>query len=242
MNGKENVSMRHVQVPNVDLKREGLQMKDMVVYAYLKSHQNSSSGECFPSLQCLVQESGLSKPTIIKCIERLEKSGYIYIDRSGRYNRYTFSDYKKFEIYSFDFLYDKSFDIQDKIYIMNMQRYMYKDEISGRGVVQYSDFDIANMLNIDIRTLRKYEQHLLKNHNVMQLVPSKIKDPNTGLYINERVFDLESYHNLLCVKFRQIDDDVNTIKEENKRLWQEIDKLKKQIRYSQVEDASISIE
>ena len=84
MNGKENVSMRHVQVPNVDLKREGLQMKDMVVYAYLKSHQNSSSGECFPSLQCLVQESGLSKPTIIKCIERLEKSGYIYIDRSGR--------------------------------------------------------------------------------------------------------------------------------------------------------------
>jgi len=53
----------------------------------------------------------------------------------------------------------------------------------------------------------------------MTLVPSSKIDPETGLRLNDRVFDFQAYNNLICIKFNKLDDDVDAIRNENKRLW-----------------------
>lgn len=65
-----------------------------------------------------------------------------------------------------------------------MQPHMFKDSNLGVGKVTYSELDIADRLGIDLRTLRKYENHLQQgDHPIMTLVPTKKKDPVTGLAI-----------------------------------------------------------
>ena len=99
----------------------GLEMLDVLIYAYLKKHYNKVTKDAYPSFQYLAEESGISKPTVMKCVDRLEKAGYISITRIKKVNHYTFSDEKKFEIFSFDFLEDKTISPKEKAYIVCMQ-------------------------------------------------------------------------------------------------------------------------
>lgn len=109
-----------VKVPNINFKETGLEMKDLVVYAYLKKHYNHITKESFPSFSTLVKESGISKPTLIKSVNRLQTAGYINIKKDRKQNHYTFSEENKFEIYSFDFLDDPSLSVEDKAYIISI--------------------------------------------------------------------------------------------------------------------------
>ena len=221
-----------VKVPNIDLASQGLEMKDLVIYAYLKKHYNNVTKDSFPSFQTLSEESGISKPTVIKSVNRLQASGYINISKIKKVNHYTFSDVNKFEIYSFDFLEDRTLTTADKAYIICMQPHMFKDSNLGIGKVIYSELDIANKLGIDLRTLRKYENHLQQGDKpVMTLVPTKKKDPMTGLAIQERIFDFDAYNNLLALKFMQIDEEMKdkVSRIEYDKLLAEVKELKKQL-------------
>ena len=75
-----------VKVPNIDLASQGLEMKDLVIYAYLKKHYNNVTKDSFPSFQTLSEESGISKPTVIKSVNRLQASGYINISKIKKVN------------------------------------------------------------------------------------------------------------------------------------------------------------
>ena len=68
-------------------------MTDVLIYAYLKKHYNNITKDSFPSFQCLADESGISKPTVMKCVDRLRQAGYITITRIRKVNHYTFSAY-----------------------------------------------------------------------------------------------------------------------------------------------------
>lgn len=226
-----------VKVPNIDLKAQGLEMKDLVVYAYLKRHYNHITGESFPSLQTLATESGISKPTVMKCISRLEAAGYISITKQNKVNHYRFSSVNKFEIYSFDFLDDTTLSTSDKAYIICMQPHMFKDNQLGIGKITYSELDIANKLGIDLRTLRKYESHLQQgDHPIMTLVPTKKKDPITGLAIQERIFDFEAYNNILALKFNQIDQELanKVSREDYEKLLKRVKELELQLNTTEV--------
>lgn len=234
-------SEQFVKVPTIDLKNTGLEMKDLVVYAYLRKHYNPLTKESFPSLDALSKESQISKPTILKAISRLKAAGYIFIEKIGRINHYTFSDLKKFEIYSYDFLDDKSLTTADKAYLICMQPHMFRNGSSRCGVIEYSDLSIARQLNIDLKTLKTYENHLQQGDRpVLTLVPTAKRDPETGLAIQERIFDFESYNNILALKFQQIDEELDSkvSKAEYdstiKNLMNRIKELEKQLNTTEV--------
>ena len=67
---------QHVQLPNNMTKSGELSPKDLLVYVTIKRHLNSTTKECFPSLDTIVKESGISKPTVRKSIELLKKIVY----------------------------------------------------------------------------------------------------------------------------------------------------------------------
>ena len=226
-----------VKVPNIDLKAQGLEMKDLVVYAYLKKHYNHITKESFPSFQTLANESGISKPTVMKSVDRLQAAGYISINKVKKVNHYTFSEVNKFEIYSFDFLEDPNLSTSDKAYIICMQPHMFKHSNLGVGKVTYSELDIADRLGIDLRTLRKYENHLQQgDHPIMTLVPTKKKDPVTGLAIQERIFDFEAYNNILALKFKQIDEELDqkVSRTEYEKLLREVKELKMKLMATEI--------
>lgn len=226
-----------VKVPNIDLKSKGLEMKDLVIYAYLKKHYNHITKESFPSFQLLADESGISKPTVIKCVERLEAAGYISISKVKKVNHYTFSEVNKFEIYSFDFLEDPTLTTSDKAYIICMQPHMFKDSNLGIGKVTYSELDIADKLGIDLRTLRKYENHLQQGDTpIMTMVPTKKKDPITGLAIQERIFDFDAYNNILALKFKQVDEELasKATKDDYMKLLERVKELEKKLSTSEI--------
>lgn len=227
--GKENVSKQFVTVPNINLEKCGIEMSDVLIYAYLKKHYNRITKDSFPSFSLLAEESGISKPTVMKCVDRLEKAGYISINKIKKVNHYTFSEVNKFEIYSFDFLDDTTTSPKDKAYMVCMQQHMYKNPDLEIGKVTYSELDIARMLKIDIRTLRKYESSLQhKDNPIMTIVPTQKRDPQTGLLIEERIFDFAAYNNLLALKFQEVTDDISALKEDYKRLQKRIAELEKE--------------
>lgn len=65
----------------------------------------------------------------------------------------------------------------------------------------------------------------------MTLVPTKKKDPMTGLVMQERIFDFDAYNNLLALKFMQIDEEMKdkVSRIEYDKLLAEVKELKKQL-------------
>jgi len=231
------MSEQYIQIPNKVLKEDTLSNRDIVTYAYLKRHYNHKTKESFPSFDTLSKESGISKPTIMQCVQHLSNANYIFINKIGKTNHYTFSEEKKFEIYSFDFLDDTTKSLSDKAYLIRMQPYLFKDQNLGIGKVTYSDIEIAEKLHIDLRTLHKYENRLQQGEQpIMTLVPTKKLDPDTGLPIQERVFDFDAYNNLIALKFQQVDEELadKVSKVEYEKLLNRVRELEKQINTTEV--------
>ena len=65
----------------------------------------------------------------------------------------------------------------------------------------------------------------------MTLVPTKKKEPMTGLVMQERIFDFDAYNNLLALKFMQIDEEMKdkVSRIEYDKLLAEVKELKKQL-------------
>ena len=119
---------------------------------------------------------------------------------------------------------------------------MYKNPELETGKIIYSDLDIARMLKIDIRTLRKYESGLQEGEKpIMTLIPTKKRDPETGLMLEERVLDFTAFNNLLAIKFTEIDDQLNdkVSKEDYNKLLREFNEIKKLVLTKEVEPIQI---
>lgn len=96
---------RVVQVPNMDLKADGLEFYDPFVYACIKRFMNEKTMIAFPSIRTLMETSKLSQHLLQESISRLEAAGYIKVNKQfGKSNTYLFNKDTQFEIFSYDFL------------------------------------------------------------------------------------------------------------------------------------------
>lgn len=196
---------RHVQLPN-GMGGSKLEIKDQLVYLVIKSHNNPEDG-CFPSLECIAGESGLSIPTVRGSIDRLRDEDYIRVVRDGRRNCYEFNPHKGFEPFSEDFLKRKDLTPTTKAYLVAIQQYMYKD-VEGVGKMSMSNREIARSINTSEFTVRKCNSELSR-HNFMTIVRDFDRDLETGCFRETKVFRLAELGQAVIWKLREHDDAIN---------------------------------
>lgn len=225
----KELSKQHVQIPNMNLKEQGLIMSDPYVYACIKKYMNSATNQAYPQVSTIVKDSGLDRKTILKSIKRLEEAKYFTVQkRPGTSSIYTFNDYKKFEIFSFDFLEDKDLTPKEKAYIVAVQQYMFKDSNTNKGQISFTNEDLAEKIGLSLPSLKKYED-TLKDKNVLTLVRLENIDKTTGLNTNLRIYDFEKYLNIIALKFKEVDTAIENQNTKIEQLQKEVDTLQKTI-------------
>lgn len=181
--------MKHVQLPNDMTADANLTPQDLLIYVAIKRYMNKDTKEAFPSLQTICAKSGASVNTVRKCITNLEKEGYFTITKVGRKNIYTFSDYKNFEPFSYDFLDKEDLTFTEKAYIIASQQYMFKDE-PGIGKITLSSQDLAKRINMPESTISKCNKSLTAK-DYLSIIRCSKRDPETGVAIQEKIFHLD---------------------------------------------------
>lgn len=220
-------SKQHVQVPNMDLKEQGLTNSDPYIYACIKRHMNGETKEAFPEVRTIAKESGLNKETIWNSVKRLEAAGYIKIKRApGKSNTYIFNDYTKFEIFSFDCLDNPELSVKEKSYLIATQQYMFKNTDLMNGNITFTNKELATKIGLSLNTLKKYERSLEEKH-ILTLVPTQNRDPETGLNVYQRVYNFNEYMNIIALKFLETDDKINNHEDRIAALESRIETLVK---------------
>jgi Mn-dependent DtxR family transcriptional regulator len=210
----------------MDLKAEGLANTDPYIYACIKKYMNTSTKQAWPSNSTLTKISGLSAKTVIAAINRLEQAGYISVRREyGKSNVYTFNDYKKFEIFSYEFLDRTDLSPKEKAYFITVQPFMFKSQTSG--TITFNSDTLAKKIALSANTLKKYEQ-ILQEKKLLELVPYK-KDNATGAPVQARVYDFDQWSNLIALKFTEQDERLDNHEHEMKRMQQRIEMLEKEL-------------
>ena len=175
----ENEKVRHIQVSNeIKFKPPG-NLHDALVYAYLRSYMNGQTKECFPSLRTLSEDTGLTVNTISKSINSLESQELISINKVNKYNVYKFTDISlnHFEPFSYEFLSSLKISPKLKGYWLLLQRYTFKTDGTGYAKTTYTDYELSNILDIPLRTIKQYNKEL-KNSGILTMTSTKVKNEN----------------------------------------------------------------
>jgi len=202
---------QHIQLPNNMIKKNGLEPKDLLIYATLKKYMSNETKECFPSLETLSRESGYSINTIRKSISLLQDNKYITIRKEGRKNVYRFNPHKKFEPFSYEFLECDTLETNEKAYVLAYQQFLIKDQ-DGFGKTSFTNETISEKLNISTRTIARLDSALIKK-GFLNIVKTNAKDPVTGLFINEKFFHLDELGQAIIWTLQKHDEDIEELKE-----------------------------
>lgn len=224
------MSKKHIQLPNGMTENKKLTPKDLLVYLAIKKYMNNESKSCYPSINTIVKDSGVSKMTVMKCLDKLEKEQYIKIVKNGmkRNNVYIFLSYKNFEVFSEEFLETQDIDINEKSYVIASQHTMFKD-IEGFGKISYSDTELSKIINMDRHSIAKYNKSL-EEKGFLTVVPTNKVDPSTGIKINEKFFHLNELGQAIIWTLQKHDDDIKTVKEKINKNSKDMSLLLKQIK------------
>lgn len=175
---------RHVQLPNELLKSKQLSPNDILVYLTIKRFMNNESKSCYPSKTTISKLSGLSRNTIIKCIDNLIKNNVINLCINGNKKFYIFnySDNDGFEMISFDFLDNADLSSSEKAAYCMQQMFMFKNKVTLEGDVKLSNNKLAKELGVSRQWLDRQNKSLedkglliLRNSNNEFILPQKIK-------------------------------------------------------------------
>ena len=230
---------QHIQVPKMNLREEGLATIDPYVYACIKRFMNTHTREAFPNKSTLIKVSGLNKRVLLESINRLEKAGYISVDRAnGKSNVYKFNAYKQFEIFSYDFLDNHNLTPKEKAYLVASQQFMYKNDSTLTGQISFPTEKFAECIGLSLPTLRKYETSL-KEKNILSLIPSK-REGSSGLPVDIRSYDFQEMVNIIACKFQEHDKAIEQNSYDIKVLQQTVEELQKKLaRYEKLQNTEI---
>jgi Mn-dependent DtxR family transcriptional regulator len=223
---KKSESLRHIQLPNDMTETKDLSPKDLLVYVCIKSFMNKETKECFPSLETIVDLSGISKPTVRKSIDKLKELKYISVRRDGRKNVYKFNPYKNFEPFSYAFLQKKDLTPNEKAYLIATQQYMFKD-VEGEGKISYSDTQLSEKINLSYNSITKYNKSL-KEKGYLDIIKMGVRDKESGIFINEKIFHLNELEQAIIFTLQNHEDRISTSEKKIEFLERQVKMLLKE--------------
>ena len=90
--------MSYTKVKNDLLRNGDLKANTKILLLVLISYENELEGYSYPSQTRLIRETGLSKKTLLKCLNELEEKGYIKrVKEKGENNKYYISSSTKID-------------------------------------------------------------------------------------------------------------------------------------------------
>ena len=220
------MNKQHVQVPNNLGEIGNIKPKDQYVYAAIKQFMNKDTKEAFPSLETLHKLTSISINTLRKCIDNLVRYGFLEVRKEGRKNIYKFLKYDKFEPFSYEFIKKKDLDVNEKSYLIASQKYMFKE--NGEGKISMTNKELSSKINMSESTISKINKSLV-NKDYATIVQTKSRDPETGLYINEKFYHLTKLEQAIVFILKNHEDritenteDIKQLKEANKSLQKDL--------------------
>ena len=126
----------------------------------------------------------MSKPTILNSIDRLIEADFISVRREGRKNVYKFNSYNNFEPFSYEFLDKQDLNANEKAYILATQQHMFKDEVSY-GTVSYTETELSEKINMSQPVINRCNNSLKQKGYLLLL---GARDSETGIVINDKIF------------------------------------------------------
>lgn len=226
---------QNVHVPTiVNLKEAGLTPKDLLIYAAIKSYENSATHSCYPSIAAICKQVGATAPTVKKSIEALEKAGLLSQEfRAGTSTIYHFNPYQNFEIFSKEFLESEDLSAMEKAYLISIQNKLFKKPETHQGVTSYTTAELSESLNLGPRVITATDKSL-QSKGILQIVKSAAQDSVTGLAKVEKIFDFDKFANAVVFEFNNvystIDKTAQHMQVQMDAQQKEIDKLRKALR------------
>lgn len=198
---------QHIQVPNDMCKEHNLDPTDVYVYSYLKTYMNKDPYEAFPSMETLAKDAGVSKTTVNKAIKNLVANGDISVRKEGRKNVYKFNpSSKNFEMFTYKFMRDVD--------------------------LTYSNQELSEEIGLSASTIYRRNKEL-EDKGILQVIDTDKKDPETGVAIQLKLFDLSKIaQDVLFIK-KKLEEHDKEIKENSKTiklLSKEVEELRAEIK------------
>lgn len=212
---------QHIQLPNRK-ENEDVSPREQLVYLALKSFMNKDTKESFPSLRKISDILNINVNTIRKDIKHLEELDYIKIIKQGKKQIYKFNDYKTFEVFSYDFLYNKDLTSTEKAYLVATQQYMFKTQETGS--VSFSNNALSNLIHMPESTVSKCNRSL-ENKNLLTIVHNKNKD-DYGINTQTKIFKLAEFNEAVVNTLVDHEDRLSQLEKQNQILMAEINRLK----------------
>ena len=181
----------------VPKKENGILLKkyEILIYACIRRYMNKDTRTAFPSIATISEHCQCSENLVRQAIERLSECGYLQVTaRKNQTNLYTFPELlEKFEMFTPEFLDDPNVDTNLKAYIIGLQALSFiNSENKTQSVCGYSNYEIADKLNISERKVKTYNAEL-KGKEILTEVSSTAID-EAGFNKSLKIIDLDKIH------------------------------------------------
>lgn len=206
---------QHIQLPNRQTN-DDITPREQLVYIALKSFMNKDTKECYPSLRKVSDIIKLNVGTIRKAISKLESLGYISTRKQGRQQVYKFNEYKSFEPFSYDFLYNKTLSSVEKSYLIAAQQFMFKN--GNNGSINYSLRELADKINMPKSTIKDCDNSL-QEKNLLTVINAE------GL-VQTKMFHLNEFNTAVVNTLMDHEGRLSQLEKQNELLLQELKELK----------------
>ena len=145
---------------------------DLLTYTALRSFLNSSTRDCYPSLETIAKRAGVCKSFVIDSIYRLESAEYISVWRSREIkvvNKYYFKDPVNFDRIPYEFFFYEDLTLNEKSILLALRELTDINLFHIEGSIK----DIAATLCMSYKMLHKQLTSLIAKGYVRQLGKAK---------------------------------------------------------------------
>ena len=225
---EEEKSKQFVVVPTVIKSNPLINYKVIYVYARLRKYMNKTTHDCFPSLDTLSKDTGMSINTLKKYLNLLESDNHIKIYRKRgcctiyKFNTNSVLYNTNFERFTFDFLDNKLMSHDSKGMFIYLQSNMYKNDRCGKITGTY--LNLSELLGCSINKLKK-EFRDMENHNILTILDTKAIDSETRTKKKIFNFDFEMIGQAILFKLKDHEDRITNNEDKIDQLTRKVEKL-----------------